>query len=239
MTETIPALARATQQATAPDPAKLAPGVDPPAGGAEARAGAAAAPASAFADHEMGALAHRLYREGVGVAEIRARTGLTRWKVYSWIDKRVDERGRIVADPAPRKLARREGALAREQRERMMARMWDAAEVQLGEIESRLKTLDGAGADIEREARTLAILARVVRELNVQNLAAEKTRRLQDSAGERPGRVTATRRNASTETPDEQPARELGQLRDDLARHLARLRNEGGAARPDRAAQRG
>ncbi len=235
MTQTFSSQASAAIPQTAGQgPAKPAPGLDPPQEVEADRPAAAAVP-----DQEMGALAHRLYREGVTIAEIQARTGLTRWKVYAWIDKRVDERGQVVADPAPRKLARREGAVAREQRERMMARMWDAAEAQLGEIESRLKALDGAGADIEREARTLAILARVVRELNVQNAAAEKSRLLRDGAGERSGRFPAIRRNAPTETPDEQPARDLGQLRDDLARHLARLRNEDGAARPDRAARRG
>jgi transposase-like protein len=188
-------------------------------------------------DPERGALAHRLYREGVPIAEIRARTGFSTGKLYEWVDQRVDETGAIVPDPAPRKLQR--GAAAAEaQRLRVLERMWNAAEIQLGEIECRLRALGGAGADIEREARTLAILARVVRELNVQNEPVKTRRSPRGKADGTTGRFPTIRRNAG-EPPDDQPARDLGQLRDDLARHLARLQDERAAAGPDRDAQSG
>lgn len=128
-------------------------------------------------------------------------------------------------------------SLAR-QRRRVLARMWAAAEGQIQEIESRLAQLQGGGSDVVQEARTLALLARVVRELSRE----AETERAQAGA-RRPVRAVSRRfpaihRNDPAGSEDEPTARTLDQLRDDLARHLERLRDAAGAAGPASDAER-
>ncbi|MCZ8375048.1 MAG: hypothetical protein O9342_06705 [Beijerinckiaceae bacterium] len=59
-------------------------------------------------------------------------------------------------DPArPRRRARRP----------LIRRLWSAAEKQVAEIEARLATLPGDPALLERDARTLALIAKTLRDL--------------------------------------------------------------------------
>lgn len=141
------------------------------------------------------------------------------------------------AAPAPGEAADR-WAVARDamsRRRRVLSRMWAAAEGQLAEIELRLTAMDAGSTDIERDARTLAILARVVRELNAQSSAASR----RQGAARRPARAPQRGRGVPvvprTDTDEEghaAPIRNLDQLREELARHLERLRDEAGTPRP-------
>jgi hypothetical protein len=146
---------------------------------------------------------------------------------------------KTVVQAGTAKVARTPASLAR-QRHRVMARMWAAAEGQIEEIESRLAGLQGGGGDVEREARTLALLARVVRELSREADSETPSRAAPRSPARRTTRrFPAIHRNDPAGAEDEQTARNLDQLRDDLARHLQRLRDKAGAASPAGDAERG
>jgi hypothetical protein len=106
----------------------------------------------------------------------------------------------------------------------LLRRLWLNADHQVGEIERRLADAPSA-APPEREARTLAVLARIVRELSAAEAVADATRTRRERA-----RAEAARRR---EADDDGQPRTLDQLRDDLARRLEQLRRArtaGGAA---------
>jgi hypothetical protein len=63
---------------------------------------------------------------------------------------------------------KRQGATARvssARRRRLVRRLWATAEGHVAEIEKRLALLDAEPATLERDAKTLAVVARTVREL--------------------------------------------------------------------------
>lgn len=154
-----------------------------------------------------------LYREGATLARIEAVTGVNKGGLYAALKREAKARG----EPEPRRVKAPPRATP-VRRETLVTRMWAAADRQIGEIEARFALPTDPDA-AERDARTLATLARVVREL-VQ-------------AGRAPGAApgTAARRGRSPqETDDDAPPRDLDALRDELARRLARLRAERDAA---------
>lgn len=118
-------------------------------------------------------LARRLYAEGVPLAEICARTGLSTRAAYHWIDREVDADGTIRVAPVGRRATRPDHlSAAAAPRARLIARLWRAAERQVADIEARIPrgpVADGpaprAAADVEKDARALALIARTLREL--------------------------------------------------------------------------
>jgi hypothetical protein len=94
-------------------------------------------------------------------------------------------------------------------RKALVGRLWRAAERHVAGIEARLPALEAEPETMERDARTLAMLARMVRELS----AAE-------SRAPRP----ATRRKPVKEADDDAPPRDIDAFREELARRLERLR---------------
>lgn len=163
-------------------------------------------------------LARQLYAEGLPIAEICARTGLSTGVAYHWIDREVGPDGAVALKPQARR-ARNTFPIRPEEspRGRLLARLWRTAERQVAEIEARMHhAAEGEGtprpsADGEKDARALALIARTLRELT----AAE------DAAGK-----------AARDTPA-QPAkdaddtvRDLDEFRRELARRLERLRAE-------------
>ncbi|MDQ0506567.1 hypothetical protein [Xanthobacter agilis] len=159
-------------------------------------------------------LARRLYAEGVPIAEICARTGLSTGAAYHWIDREVDADGTIRVAPIGRRASKT--FLPRPDtppRTRLLARLWRAAERQVADIEARVENAaprEGGGApprlaaDAEKDARALALIARTVREL----VAAE------DDAADKP------RKDA------DDTVRDLDEFRRELARRLERLRED-------------
>ncbi len=137
---------------------------------------------------DLAARARALYAQGVPVKLIMQDTGLTHRQIYYWLDREagaVGRPGQPAAIPAARRrradLARPPGAVTRR---RLMGRLWRAAEAQIGEIEARLGAARGGAEDApeappvprdaEREARALAVLARVLRELTALEAAARR-----------------------------------------------------------------
>jgi len=87
----------------------------------------------------------------------------------------------------------------------VIARLWRTAERQVAEIETRLVSAGGDPASLERDAKTLSVLARTVRDL----VALEP-----DPA-----------RTGNTDGPHDasQPPRDLDSFRRELAEKLAEL----------------
>lgn len=169
-------------------------------------------------------LARRLYAEGVPIAEICARTGLSTGAAYHWIDREVGEDGSVRLAPIGRRAGKvytagRDAAQPGESpRVRLLKRLWRAAERQVADIEARAKRFDPAegeappraAADAEKDARALALLARTLREL----VAAE------EDATVKP------------EKDADDTVRDLDEFRRELARRLERLRED--EAAPDK-----
>ncbi|MEP9348722.1 helix-turn-helix domain-containing protein [Xanthobacter sp. KR7-225] len=181
-------------------------------------------------------LIRRLYEEGVPLAEIGRRTGLTTNTLYRWIDRIVAPDGTVVFSPLPRRRAPVTGArmiagtLASTPRARLTSRLWHAAERQVALIEARIAALgEAAAGDAEKDARALAVLARTLRELSALKDEARKRRR--------PGRAPGGARKAADPQATEGEGdgaefRDLDAFRSELARRLDRLRAEGDGAPP-------
>lgn len=174
-------------------------------------------------------LARQLYAEGVPIAEICARTGLSTGSAYHWIDREVAADGSVTLRPSGRRAGPARPALpmrptspAPPPRARLLARLWRAAERQVEEIETRMHAASappGAAprpaAEAEKDARALALIARTLREL----VAAED-----DASGTRDGAPTNSVPPGAEDGDDS--GRDLDDFRRELARRLERMRAE-------------
>jgi hypothetical protein len=116
------------------------------------------------------ALARELYRDGVPVTRILVQTRMTVRALYYWIDGGPPS-GEGHLPPLPRRTARHK--LPQEaDRQSFIARLWRAAEKQVRDIERRLGEAGQEAGDRERDARTLAVLVRTLRELAAFDEAA-------------------------------------------------------------------
>jgi hypothetical protein len=95
-------------------------------------------------------------------------------------------------------------------RRRIVSRLWQTAEKQVDEVENRLAALRDDPQALEREAKTLAIIARTVRDLVA----------IDDETGA--GRVAENRNDSDNASP----ARALAEFRRELAERLEQLRHE-------------
>lgn len=111
-------------------------------------------------------LARDLYARGATMREIMQAAGFGRRALYFWIDggPRRDKTADSprVLPPLPRRRTIARQTLRVNERAALVARMMRAAERQVREIEDRI---GAANDDSERDARTLAVLARTMREL--------------------------------------------------------------------------
>jgi hypothetical protein len=167
------------------------------------------------------ALVRRLYSEGATIKQIAAESGITSRGVIRRCIAReypdgVNER---PAPLAPRRIVRshrRPGS-----RLGLLSRMWRTAERQVEEIEHRL---DAAGLELgEREsnARTLAIVAKMLREL-----AAVEDMQSKDKA---------KKEAADSDIDDDPVPRNIDDFRRELARRISALvasRTDAGGGRP-------
>jgi hypothetical protein len=87
----------------------------------------------------------------------------------------------------------------------VIARLWRTAERQVAEIETRLVAAGGDPATLERDAKTLSVLARTVRDLVALDAEAKRA--------------------ATTETADDttQAPPDIDAFRNELAEKLAQL----------------
>lgn len=109
-------------------------------------------------------------------------------------------------------------------RRQVIARLWHSAERQVAEIELRMSRLDNDQQALEREAKTLAIIAKTVRDLvAIDGEAAIMIRSRVKGAYPNNGK-TAPQDEAAGE--GEKPVRDIDSFRAELARRLDELRSE-------------
>lgn len=110
-------------------------------------------------------------------------------------------------------------------RRQVIARLWRSAERQVAEIESRMARLDDDQQALEREAKTLAIIAKTVRDLvAIDGEAAIVPRSRVKGANSSNGR-TVSREDDGDDRAD--GVRDIDAFRAELARRLDELRREG------------
>lgn len=116
-----------------------------------------------------------------------------------------------VSSVALRTSATRRPVVARKlpARKRLVARLWVTAEKQVDEIEARLSMLGDDPQALEREAKTLAIIARTVRDLVAIDAETQVN-------------------NKAAPQRDDAPARSIDDFRNELALKLDQLRAERG-----------
>jgi hypothetical protein len=165
------------------------------------------------------ALVRRRYSEGAMVRAILTEAGVKHATLYRCLDGDFPDGSGSGIAPAPialrhagRRNRRRMGSRAA-----LVARMWRTAERQVEEIDDRLKAAGLEVAERESNARTLAIVAKTLRELSAFDEASKpRGKRAQDSSD------------------DDSVPIDIDELRRELARRIDALvekRGDGGTAR--------
>jgi hypothetical protein len=155
---------------------------------------------------ETVALARRRYAERRPVKAILAETGLKLGALYRCLAGDFADGSGVP--PAPIAL-RRAGVRIRQRlgsRAALVTRMWRTAERQVEEIERRLRSAGVELGERESNARTLAVVARTLRELSAVDEAAKPRSR---------GRGEEPKHNDDDAVP-----RDIDELRRELARKL-------------------
>jgi len=154
------------------------------------------------------ALVRRLYAEGTTVNEIVARSGVKNLSiVYRCVAGRYPDGSGIKPAPIPQ---RRQGVRVRHRggsRAALVTRMWRTAERQVEEIEDRLAVAGLELAERESNARTLAVVAKTLRELS----AVDESEKSQKG-----------KKQPSDDDSDAIP-RDIDEFREELARRIHAL----------------
>jgi hypothetical protein len=160
------------------------------------------------------ALARRRYADGVPVTAIIAETKLSHGMLYACLDGTIDPAAGLPRIPRRNATLGRRRRAPKAARVSLVNRLWSAAERQAYDIEQRLIAEKQAPDERERDARVLAVLVKTLRELAAFDAEHGET--------------------DVNEADDEFP-RDADELRRDLARRIAGLRetyaaDPGGAA---------
>ena len=151
---------------------------------------------------ETVALLRRRYAEGATVAVLKAESGITSlWTIYRCLDGQYDDGSGLPLAPLPRRRVSRHATRAE-----LVKRLWSNAEAQVAQIEARMKQSGQTPDDSERDARALAILIRMLRELS----AFDEAKRGKDKQQQKPAN-------------DETVPRDVAELRRELARKMEEL----------------
>ncbi len=157
---------------------------------------------------EQVALARRLYQDGVAVRDILTAAGIKLGALYRCLNGDFPDGSGIAPAPVP---LRHQGVRVRQRmgsRAALVARMWKTAERQVEEIEDRLKAAGLELAERESNARTLAIVAKTLRELSIVDEAKE-TRK--------------GRKRPDDDIDDDPVPRDINEFRRELARRIDAL----------------
>ena len=154
--------------------------------------------------------ARQMYADGAALKDIVATTGLRQDALYRWLD---GGGGLLPAIPR-RRVSGRYDARARKSRGRatLIRRIMRAAEMQVAQIGKRLAEDGVPLTERERQTRSLAVLAKTMREL-VALEAAE-----------------AEAQPPKTQANDEELPRDIDELRRELARRVEGIRQRRSAA---------
>lgn len=109
-------------------------------------------------------------------------------------------------------------------RQRVVSRLWRTAERHVAEIEARLMSMSDDPGALERDAKTLAIIAKTIRDLVAIDCEAEDRARarLKENDPTHGGRTIT-----GGEGEEGASARDIEDFRAELARRLDQLRGEG------------
>ena len=153
--------------------------------------------------------ARERYADGATTRVIMAETGLSRAALYHWIDGGPKKNGERLLQPLPKRKVATRRRLLKGERVMIVTRMMRAAEAQVAEIETRLVGTRQEPGERERDARTLAILARTI-----QSLA------LLDTRDDKPGRPKKKPRPDDDDDEDQIPD-DIDALRRELSQKMA------------------
>lgn len=127
---------------------------------------------------EQVALARQMYLDGTPVAQIRKACEMSQAELYYWLDG-GPKAGERHLEPLPRRSAGRKPPAPRRastgNRAKLVGRLWRAAEAQVREIEVRLRRHQQQPDERERDARSLAVLVKTLRELSALDATTEGT----------------------------------------------------------------
>jgi hypothetical protein len=156
------------------------------------------------------ALVRRLYAEGATINAIIAASGIKNLStLYGCTDGAYPDGSGVKPEPIPR---RRIGVQVRHRkgsRAALVTRMWRTAERQVEEIEERLAVAGLPLAERESNARTLAVVAKTLRELAAVD-EAEQSRK--------------GRKQPADDNIDDDPVpRDINEFRRELARRINAL----------------
>jgi hypothetical protein len=118
--------------------------------------------------------ARQSYIEGMPTREIMAQTELSLWALYYWLAGGPKKNGVRVLEPISKRRLVTRRRILKEERVHMVERMMRAAERQIREIEERLAGTQQEPGATERDARTLAVLARTMQSLTALDALHEK-----------------------------------------------------------------
>jgi hypothetical protein len=155
------------------------------------------------------ALVRRLYADGVFVNAIVAQSGIKNLNIiYRCVAGLYPDGSGVKPAPIPQ---RRQGVRVRHRmgsRAALVTRMWRTAERQVEEIEDRLAVAGLELAERESNARTLAVVAKTLRELAAVD-EAETTRK--------------GKKQPSDDDIDDDVPRDIDEFRRELARRINAL----------------
>lgn len=162
-------------------------------------------PAGIMTDIPEAALhARQMYLDGCKIADIRRASGLTLNQVYLWLKGGPERCGARPLPEIPRRLPQSASGGPRTRRATLIARMMNAAERQVREIEEKLVVSDDELEGRERNARVLAVLVKTLSELSAADTRKPRARA----------------RKPKVEDDDDAIPRDIDELRRELSRRL-------------------
>jgi hypothetical protein len=156
--------------------------------------------------------ARQMYAQGVSTRTILSDTKLSLHALYHWLDGRAQERGPQLLPALPRRKIIRRARISPGDRVSLVERMMRSSERQVAEIEKRIGTEADQG---DKDARTLALIARTLRELT----AVDALNRALDAQKPPP-----------VDRHDDKPPDDIDEFRDELTRRIHALVAGGQAA---------
>jgi hypothetical protein len=163
---------------------------------------------------ETGAQVRQMYVDGKSVAAIKAETELSSHAIYFWLDGGPTIDGKRLAPPIPRRVARVHKVTSGARRA-LVARIMRSAELQVSAIERRLESNP---EQMDKDARTLAVISRTLSELTAIDERNRETKR----------RKAPTKNEAADPVVDDHAPDDVDELRRSLARQLDAIIAQGG-----------
>jgi|GEM_PF-5916826 len=158
--------------------------------------------------------ARQMYKDGATIRAIKAQTGFGESGLYYWLDGGPKINGQRLLPPITRRVPRKLSSPAKK-RAGLAGRMMRAAERQVVAIERRLADTQQQPGESERNARTLAVLAKTM-----QSLAAIDA---QDKPAQGKPKATQKEKVSADDHDYDQIPEDIDELRRELTERLAAM----------------